>query len=198
MTEDKTDKILPQQVIASLKEELSVRDAQITIFEDRVANLSKKAKEADELGVSVNALKMEHADLERSVRILKQENDRLEKIDIEFQMSRAELEQSQRALHYEKMKKAPMGIIGRIIIFGNMISGAVGLLIILSVIGITLISPLYGPGTEVVIPPVLENWGGIVLGFYFGTFMGLVKDFMGQAGATKSTDAPQDRNPAAL
>ncbi|SED49020.1 hypothetical protein SAMN05519104_3656 [Rhizobiales bacterium GAS188] len=30
-----------------------------------------------------------------------------------------------------------------------------------------------------VIPEVLANWGGIILGFYFGQFINLVKDYMG-------------------
>ena len=29
------------------------------------------------------------------------------------------------------------------------------------------------------IPDELSNWGGIILGFYFGTFVGLIKDYIG-------------------
>lgn len=29
-------------------------------------------------------------------------------------------------------------------------------------------------------PPALENWGGLIIGFYFGTFVGLLKDWLGK------------------
>jgi hypothetical protein len=43
---------------------------------------------------------------------------------------------------------------------------------------------------DVKIPDVLSNWGGIILGFYFGQFVNLVKDFMGLVGGSSFTAPP--------
>jgi hypothetical protein len=87
-------------------------------------------------------------------------------------------------LERARQRKTPIGTIGRLIIMGNVISGAIGLIIILSVVIISMLSE----GGGAAVPKVLENWGGIVIGFYFGTFMGLVKDYAAQAKELKSAD----------
>jgi hypothetical protein len=62
--------------------------------------------------------------------------------------------------------------IGRLINVISVIAGLIALIIILSVVVIAV----SGRGA---IPPELSNWGGIILGFYFGQFINLVKDYMG-------------------
>lgn len=41
------------------------------------------------------------------------------------------------------------------------------------------------------IPDVLENWGGLIIGFYFGSFVGLLKDWSG----LKRADRRREQNP---
>ena len=60
---------------------------------------------------------------------------------------------------------------------GFVVSGLIAVLIVTSVIILSVIAAFYGP--DVKIPSVLENWGGVVVGFYFGTFVSLIKDYMG-------------------
>lgn len=46
------------------------------------------------------------------------------------------------------------------------------------------------------IPAALENWGGLIIGFYFGSFMTLIKDWSGvQAG---SAGAPVEKGSTKL
>lgn len=61
--------------------------------------------------------------------------------------------------------------IGRMINIISFIAGAISLIVVISVV----IIALFGQP----IPDVLSNWGGIILGFYFGQFINLVKDYMG-------------------
>lgn len=46
-------------------------------------------------------------------------------------------------------------------------------------------------------PTVLENWGGLIIGFYFGTFVGLLKDWLSVPGrgTADSDPAPETPNP---
>jgi hypothetical protein len=60
--------------------------------------------------------------------------------------------------------------IGRLIFTISLIAGVIALTVMISVVVIALF------GRD--IPQVLQNWGGIILGFYFGQFIGLVKDYM--------------------
>ncbi len=58
--------------------------------------------------------------------------------------------------------------IARILIAQNWISGVLALAIILSAVGI----PLYGLATgnpNVETPDVIKDWGGVIIGFYFGS-----------------------------
>lgn len=52
---------------------------------------------------------------------------------------------------------------------------SVSSIIALVVIGVVAIMPLVRTGFE--IPEVLANWGGLIIGFYFGSFVTLLKDW---------------------
>ena len=52
-----------------------------------------------------------------------------------------------------------------------MIAGLISII----VVGSVMVLALFGHA----IPDVLSNWGGIILGFYFGTFINLIRDYMG-------------------
>lgn len=64
--------------------------------------------------------------------------------------------------------------IGRLI---NVISFISGLIAVIVIGGVIVLSFVGKP-----IPDQLSNWGGIILGFYFGQFVSLVKDYMGAMG----------------
>lgn len=51
------------------------------------------------------------------------------------------------------------------------VSSLIALVVIFSV----AILPLFFEGAP--IPTVLQNWGGLIIGFYFGGFIGLLKDW---------------------
>jgi hypothetical protein len=61
--------------------------------------------------------------------------------------------------------------IGRMINIISLIAGIIALTVIGAVVAIAILG-----GT---IPEQLSNWGGIILGFYFGQFINLVKDYTG-------------------
>jgi hypothetical protein len=63
------------------------------------------------------------------------------------------------------------GPIGRMINIISIIAGVISLVVVISVVVLAIL------GQD--IPEVLSNWGGIILGFYFGQFITLVKDYMG-------------------
>ena len=52
----------------------------------------------------------------------------------------------------------------------SLIAGIISLIVILGVVVMAF--------SGKVIPEVLSNWGGIILGFYFGSFLSFVKDYM--------------------
>ncbi|SIT14639.1 hypothetical protein SAMN05421759_1216 [Roseivivax lentus] len=52
---------------------------------------------------------------------------------------------------------------------------SVSSIIALAVIGVVALMPLLAPGYEV--PETLANWGGLIIGFYFGSFITLLKDW---------------------
>jgi hypothetical protein len=56
----------------------------------------------------------------------------------------------------------------------NMITGIAGVISLGVVFGAVGIAATGGT-----VPEVLSNWGGIILGFYFGQFVNLAKDYMG-------------------
>lgn len=85
------------------------------------------------------------------------------------QQQEPELNVSQRLLLRRiELSAAP---IGRMINIISLIAGIIAVAVIGSVITLAIL------GKD--IPDQLSNWGGIILGFYFGQFINLVKDYMG-------------------
>ena len=72
--------------------------------------------------------------------------------------------------------------VGRMINVISLIEGIIAVTVIGAVVEIAIF-------TDRKIPSELSNWGGIILGFYFGQFINLVKDYTGilqsAAGAPK-------------
>jgi hypothetical protein len=69
------------------------------------------------------------------------------------------------------------GPIGRLIYAISLIAGIISIIVVVSVVVIAVVQIIFGLDSK--IPDVLSNWGGIILGFYFGQFINLVKDYMG-------------------
>jgi hypothetical protein len=86
--------------------------------------------------------------------------------------------------------------VGRMIWLITFISGLISLVVVVSVVVIALANAIYmSPerAESVKIPDVLSNWGGIILGFYFGQFVNLVKDFMGVVSGASLPQTPDIR-----
>ncbi len=64
--------------------------------------------------------------------------------------------------------------IGRILATRIVIAGGIAVPVILSVTTLSIIN--YFTGAPRPIPEVLANWGGVVIRFYFGQFVNLLKD----------------------
>jgi hypothetical protein len=76
----------------------------------------------------------------------------------------------------------------------TLIAGLISIIVVLSVVALSLAQVLIGSpirGEKLEIPDVLSNWGGIILGFYFGQFINLVKDYIGLVNAS----SPQPPKP---
>jgi hypothetical protein len=76
--------------------------------------------------------------------------------------------------------------VDRLVLWGFVISGIIAMIIVLSVVIIAIIQIWFGSG-DTKIPDVLANWGGIIVGFYFGTFISLIKDYMRIAGSPRQS-----------
>lgn len=74
--------------------------------------------------------------------------------------------------------------IARLINTISLVSGLIAVIIIVSVVGIALLGEP--------IPAELSNWGGIILGFYFGQFVNLLKDYMGIVRVTEPTASKEN------
>jgi hypothetical protein len=85
--------------------------------------------------------------------------------------------------------------VGRMIWLITLISGAISVIVVVSVVLISL-SGIIVRNQEVKVPDVLSNWGGIILGFYFGQFVNLVKDFMGFVGGGGSPSMVAQASPS--
>lgn len=59
-------------------------------------------------------------------------------------------------------------------------------IIALSVIAAAIYVPIFSTDET---PAALENWGGLIIGFYFGTFVGLLRDWIG-----KPEPQPQEKS----
>lgn len=76
----------------------------------------------------------------------------------------------------EEARKRLSRLMHRVVIIGSVVSGLIALVIICTTAYLS-VNPLFIEG-EIKIPEILGNWGGIILGFYFGTLFSLVKDWM--------------------
>ena len=65
-------------------------------------------------------------------------------------------------------------------------------IIALATIGAAIVHPYISVDAP---PSILENWGGLIIGFYFGTFVGLLKDWLGEK--VTGTDAADAADKAA-
>lgn len=59
-------------------------------------------------------------------------------------------------------------------------------IIALTIIGATLVHPYFNPTNT---PKLLENWGGLIIGFYFGTFITIMKDWMSGKQSSGTEDS---------
>ena len=73
----------------------------------------------------------------------------------------------------------PPAYVGRILGGVTVISGILALTVVGSVVVIVLIDAFHR-SSGLKVPEVLTNWGGIILGFYFGQFVPLIKDYLGK------------------
>ncbi|QDG79118.1 hypothetical protein [Labrenzia sp. PHM005] len=78
----------------------------------------------------------------------------------------------------EEQEKSRDRLVFRLVYLGFVISGLIAVVVIGGVIYLSLFGPTDTDGNRLEIPSVLENWGGIIVGFYFGTFVSLIKDYM--------------------
>lgn len=72
------------------------------------------------------------------------------------------------ALKRIELSARPIGILINLI---SIVAGLISIVVIVSVVVLALSSKS--------IPAELTNWGGIILGFYFGQYLSLVRDYMG-------------------
>lgn len=85
----------------------------------------------------------------------------------------------------QKIRAAHIGLeqgTKRFVVYAAVIVSSV---IALTVIFVVALMPLFRAGYE--IPDVLQNWGGLIIGFYFGSFISLLKDW-----SQESVDAYTD------
>lgn len=87
--------------------------------------------------------------------------------DREYELARLRIEHSGR-------------YVGQMIWIITLIAGLIAITVVVSVVAFSL----FGNAEA---PEVLTNWGGIILGFYFGQFVNLVRDYMGVVQASTST-----------
>jgi len=105
----------------------------------------------------------------------------------------AEMSYGQQEFELAKMRiENSAAYVGRMIWLITAIAGLISMLVVISVIVIAVIG-LFRTGETPKVPDVLANWGGIILGFYFGQFVNLVKDFMGVVSGA-SVPNPPPRN----
>lgn len=79
--------------------------------------------------------------------------------------------------------------VGKMIETISLIAGLISVIVVVSVVAIAIIPTFLPNVVRPEIPDVLSNWGGIILGFYFGQFINLVKDYIGVIqSSTASTE----------
>lgn len=67
------------------------------------------------------------------------------------------------------------------------VSVIVSSIIALSVIFVVALMPIFKSGFD--IPVTLQNWGGLIIGFYFGSFVSLLKDWSRESVEVYRDDA---------
>jgi len=113
-----------------------------------------------------------------------------EKLRMQHEMEKLRLDKESEKLRIEN-SAAPIARMIRIITYT---SGAIAVLVVLSVVVISGIQVFRGsPSDKFTMPDVLVQWGGIILGFYFGQYISLVKDYMGSSRRFDTESAPQDQ-----
>jgi hypothetical protein len=104
-------------------------------------------------------------------------------------MSETQLALVDRQIQMNRIQMFEQGV-GKLIWIITLIAGAISIVVVVSVVAIAIIAMYTGGKPE--IPEVLSNWGGIILGLYFGQFVTLLKDYMGViSGTTPTGSAPQ-------
>ena len=71
-----------------------------------------------------------------------------------------------------------------VLYYGTIISGVLALVIVV----VPIVAPIWV--NEYNVPDTVENWGGVVLGFYFGSFISQVASFV------RSVNRPNERSRA--
>lgn len=82
-----------------------------------------------------------------------------------------------------------MHAISRVLIFQTAVSGLIALVIVISAVIIPLSEVFNGRSGGDTTPEVIKNWGGVIIGFYFGTSISQVAslvDSIRGSGARKS------------
>lgn len=77
------------------------------------------------------------------------------------------------------MDKKRVAVFSTVVIVISIIAGVLALAVIVGVVVLAFI------GREV--PEILANWGGIILGFYFGQFVNLMNIFAESPAKNEST-----------
>jgi hypothetical protein len=75
-----------------------------------------------------------------------------------------------------EIAKERSGAVQAIILSGWALSALTAFVIVIGAVYSLVFSPDHS------CPPVLREWAGMTLGFLFGTFMTMVKDFIGKTG----------------
>jgi len=79
----------------------------------------------------------------------------------------------------------------RIVVYaGTVVSGVIALAVILTACYLTIFEQ------SATAPDIISNWGGIIVGFYFGSFVALAKDLLIPSN-DKTQDSDGTRQPVA-
>jgi len=88
----------------------------------------------------------------------------------------------------ERFKTANVGLdqsTKRFVIYVTVIVSSI---IALLVIVVVTILPIWWPAKK--LPETLTNWGGLIIGFYFGSFVSLLKDWSRESVEVFRADEP--------
>jgi hypothetical protein len=99
-------------------------------------------------------------------------------VEIPIERADTAVEQTAREIDSAKDASYRNRLVFYLVFVGFIISGLIALMIIGGVIWISIENAGRGKDNQINIPEVLQNWGGVVVGFYFGAFVTLIKDFI--------------------